>query len=76
MCIAAPMRVIKINEGSRSGVVSFSGNELTVNLGLVSVKEGDYVLVHAGCAVERISETRAEEIAEIFDLIGESANDP
>jgi hydrogenase expression/formation protein HypC len=46
--------------------VDFAGNVARVNVGVVSVRPGDYVLVHAGCAIEAMSEEKAMEILEIF----------
>ena len=75
MCIAAPMKVIEIDEYSRTGRVLFAGNEMKVNLSLVSPKVGEYVLVHAGCAIEIIQKETAEEILSIFEMIGDYANE-
>ena len=76
MCIAAPMEIIQIDDDGRFGTAVFSGNELRVNLGLVSAKKGDRVLVHAGCAIQIVDGDQADEIADIFkelaDLMNES----
>ena len=72
MCIAVPMMVTQINKESNSAKVSLSGNELDVNISLVDVKEGDYVLVHAGCAIEIIRKETADEIAEIYEMLDEA----
>jgi hydrogenase expression/formation protein HypC len=37
-----------------------------VNIGIVDTKVDDYVLVHAGMAIESMSEEKASEILEIF----------
>lgn len=60
MCVAVPGRVIEIN-GS-TGKVDFSGNVLDVQMGFVPAKIGDYVLVHAGSAIEVVRKDQAEEI--------------
>lgn len=64
MCVAVPGRVLSI-EGDR-GEVDFSGNIITVNLGFVKAKPGDYVLVHAGCAIEVIKKSQGEELLELY----------
>ncbi|MDR2163315.1 MAG: HypC/HybG/HupF family hydrogenase formation chaperone [Clostridiales Family XIII bacterium] len=64
MCVAYPGKVLNI-EG-RMAKVDFAGNVARVNVGVVSVRPGDYVLVHAGCAIEAMSEEKAMEILEIF----------
>ena len=73
MCIAVPMKLLSIDTESRSGTVLFSGNEMTVNLSLVSPEVGDYVLIHAGCAIEIVESEPAEELLEIFALLEETA---
>jgi hydrogenase expression/formation protein HypC len=46
--------------------VDFNGNTVDVNIGIVDVKADDYVLVHAGCAIEAMSKEKADSILEIF----------
>jgi hydrogenase expression/formation protein HypC len=64
MCVAYPGKVLDI-EG-RTARVDFAGTVLRVNVGVVDTRPGDYVLVHAGCAIESMSEEKAMEILEIF----------
>ncbi|MDR3225155.1 MAG: HypC/HybG/HupF family hydrogenase formation chaperone [Clostridiales Family XIII bacterium] len=64
MCVAYPGKVIGI-EG-RMAKVDFAGNVVDVNIGVVDTRPGDYVLVHAGCAIESMPESKAMEILEIF----------
>ena len=52
MCLAVPMKLTEMFDDG-TGVVQTGGAPLTVNLMLVpEVKLGDYVLVHAGSAIE------------------------
>lgn len=69
MCIAIPGRVTKI-EGDHASV-DFSGNQVNVNIGLVRPEVGQYVLVHAGCAIEVMEKDQAEEIIDLFSDIEE-----
>jgi hydrogenase expression/formation protein HypC len=65
MCLAVPMRVISIEDNV--GRVDASGAELQVSFELVDgVKLGDYVLVHAGFAIARLSEEDANETLAIL----------
>ena len=64
------MKITRIEADGRSGEAVFSGNALNVNLSLVDAKPGDYVLVHAGCAIEIIKKDEAEEILDIFETLG------
>jgi hydrogenase expression/formation protein HypC len=64
MCIAIPGKVVDIVDGK--GKVDFSGNIIDVNVSLVNAKIGDYVLVHAGCALEIMTQDKAEELIDLF----------
>ncbi|MDO4860234.1 MAG: HypC/HybG/HupF family hydrogenase formation chaperone [Bacillota bacterium] len=64
MCVAIPGKVISV-EGNRAKA-DFSGNIVDVNTGLVEPEVGQYVLVHAGCAIEVMEKEKAEEIIELF----------
>jgi hydrogenase expression/formation protein HypC len=62
------MEVIRI-EGTR-GVVRQSGVELVVALDLVDdVKVGDYVIVHAGFAIQAMPAAEAKETLAIFERL-------
>ena len=64
MCIAIPGKVIEVADGRAK--VDFSGNTVEVNTGLVDPKVGQYVLTHAGCAIEVMDKDKAEELIELF----------
>ncbi len=64
MCIAMPGKIKEIN--GNKAKVDFSGTEVTANVMMVDAKVGDYVLVHAGCAIEVLSQSKAEEMLSIF----------
>ncbi len=64
MCIAVAGRVIE-KEGSK-GKVDVRGNILRAELSLVDAQVGDYVLLHAGCAISLITKSEVEELDELF----------
>ena len=64
MCVAIPGRVTEI-EGTTAKVY-FNGNMVNVNVGLVEPEVGQYVLVHAGCAIEVMDKEQAQEIIDLF----------
>jgi len=70
MCIAIPGKVIEIIDGK--GKVDFSGNVVDVNVKLIDAKVGDYVLVHAGCALEVLQKDKAEELMDLFRELEEN----
>ncbi|MDR1247386.1 MAG: HypC/HybG/HupF family hydrogenase formation chaperone [Clostridiales Family XIII bacterium] len=64
MCVALPGKVLTISKNHAK--VDFSGNVVDVHTGLVTVSPGDYVLVHAGCAIEMMPQEKAEELLSVF----------
>lgn len=69
MCVAVPGKIIEINGDFAK--INIMNNITEVNIKLVDVKLGDYVLVHAGCALEVMKKEAAEELLEIFEALGE-----
>ena len=69
MCVATPMRVVAI-DGSLAEV-DVAGVHATIGLDLVDdVAVGDYVIVHAGYAIQRLSAHEAEETLAILERLG------
>ncbi len=65
MCLAIPAEVLKID--GNKGVVDYGGLEQEVSLDLLEdVHPGDYVLVHVGFAIEKLSKDAALETLAIF----------
>ena len=62
-------KVIEIKE--RDAVVDFNGNQVTARAGLVDVKVGDYVLVHAGCVIQKVTQQDMEDLKNLKELMGE-----
>ena len=70
MCVAVPAKVIEIYE--HESLVDFGQIKKKVNTFFIEdIKIGDYVLIHAGCAVEKISEEEAIETINLFKIISE-----
>lgn len=69
MCIAIPGKIVSL-EGSR-GKVDFNGNLVDISTGIIDAKIGDYVLVHAGCAIEVMELDMAQELISLFSELEE-----
>lgn len=69
MCVALPGKVIEIKD--RDAVVDFNGNQVTARAGLVDVKAGDYVLVHAGCVIQKVTQQDMDDLENLNELMGE-----
>lgn len=65
MCVAVPMKVIEVSEFSL--VAEIDGvTKKASRMTLDDVKPGDYVMIHAGFAIERIDPAAAEETLKIM----------
>ncbi|NLW46196.1 MAG: HypC/HybG/HupF family hydrogenase formation chaperone [Firmicutes bacterium] len=68
MCLAVPGEIVKIN--GIKGEVNFSGAVRIADLSLIpQVKVGDYVLVHAGCAIQIVPPDEAKVTIELFEEV-------
>jgi hydrogenase expression/formation protein HypC len=68
MCLAIPAKVISV-EGEKAKVDFGEGVSREVNITLVNVKIGDYVLVHAGYAIQVLEEKEALETIRLWNEI-------
>ncbi|MBI5177687.1 MAG: HypC/HybG/HupF family hydrogenase formation chaperone [Nitrospinae bacterium] len=65
MCLAVPMELVEHN-GFR-GVARLGGVSREINLLLVpDVKIGDYVIIHAGCAISVLSRDEAQKTIDLL----------
>ncbi len=70
MCLAVPMKLIK-REGLK-GIVELGGVEREVSLMMMpDAREGEYLIVHAGFAIQRLDEEEAHRTLELFKQMGE-----
>jgi hydrogenase expression/formation protein HypC len=65
MCIAIPAEVVEIRDGN-VGVVDYGDLRQEVRLDLVDAKVGEFVLVHVGFAIQKLSREEGLETREIF----------
>jgi len=68
MCLAIPAKVVSIKE-DRAEVDFGEGVLREVNVALVNAKIGDYVLVHAGYAIQVVDQKEAEETISLWNEI-------
>ncbi|MDO9546886.1 MAG: HypC/HybG/HupF family hydrogenase formation chaperone [Pelolinea sp.] len=72
MCLGIPGKIIKIYEieHTKMGRIDFSGVKLDVCLEAIPEAEvDDYVIVHAGFAISRLSEDEANETLSLLKEI-------
>ena len=65
MCLAIPLQLIEINGNVAVGEALGMKREIRVDF-IPEPKIGDYVIVHAGFAIERLGETQALEDLEAW----------
>lgn len=72
MCLAVPMRIEHINADGRSARVVRDGVSRDVDVSFIrDPEEGDYVIVHAGFAIERIEKKQAEDVLTSYNELME-----
>lgn len=69
MCLAIPSKVIQIDNDF--AIVDTMGTKRKISLQLLNddIEIGDYVLVHVGFAIEKLSEEEALETLKLFEEI-------
>lgn len=79
MCLAIPAKVVEIGkgkEGARAKAkADFGGVSREIDISLVDAKVGDYVMVHAGFAIEIMDEHEAKETIELWKEMLEKCSD-
>ena len=74
MCLSIPARIVTINgtmaEVSAGGAIFKAGLHMIEN-----AEVGDYILLHAGFAIQKISEKEAAETIKIFEEMNNSLNE-
>lgn len=69
MCLGIPMKIVDIN-GSE-GLVESGGLKRKANFSFIkNPKIGEYVLIHAGFAIEKIKEKEAQKTLKALKDIG------
>ncbi len=67
MCLAVPGRVLAIDDATDMATIALGEVRKDISLALVDdVSVDDYVLVHVGYALNRISTEEAEETLRLF----------
>ena len=65
MCLAVPMKVISLKEGT--GIAEMSGVRKEISfMMLPEAQIGDYVIVHAGFAIQKLNEEEAQKTLDLF----------
>lgn len=74
MCVAVPLRLVEINGDDAVAEINGASRSIKINF----IKEpavGDYVIVHAGFAIEKLKREQAEENLEAWAELSEALGD-
>ena len=67
MCLAIPGKIVSIDRKKGHASIDYGdGTKRIANVSLVDVKIGDYILVHAGFAIQVLDEKEANETLDLF----------
>jgi hydrogenase expression/formation protein HypC len=77
MCLGIPGRIVDLHDGGEVALVDVAGVVREINLALLDgpFRPGDYILIHSGFALERMSADEARDALAFFadgDLTGRS----
>jgi hydrogenase expression/formation protein HypC len=76
MCLAIPVRVAALLEGQQAEI-EIGGVRSRVSLALIDeVAVGDYLIVHAGFAINRLDVGEAEKTLALFEEIATRLGEP
>lgn len=64
MCLAIPGKILKIKD--QIAEVDFDGIVKDINIALVNVQKGDFVMVHAGFAIEKMDIDQVDYIQSVI----------
>jgi len=73
MCLAVPVRVLSIIGNRGKGEVG--GAQVEFNTGFIrGLKPGEYILLHAGFAIQKVDAAEAEKTLKLFEELNEGLN--
>ena len=76
MCLAVPMKLVEVAPSGIRGVALLAEVRYDVDLSLLEgAQTGDYLIVHAGFAIEKLDENEAlERIAMFREIAGDTSD--
>jgi hydrogenase expression/formation protein HypC len=74
MCLGVPVKIVQVK--GNEGVAEFKGVKKKINLELLeNVKKGDYVILHAGFAIQKMEPEEALETLKLFEELSGFENE-
>lgn len=74
MCLSVPAKVLSIKD--KTAIVSIGGTEYDASLQMIEgVEVGDYVLLHTGFVIQKLSEEEANETIKLLQEVFEKGDE-
>ena len=71
MCLSVPAKIVQVDKNLAKAEVGGLLREISIDL-CPEVAVGEYVLIHAGFAVQRLDEKEAKETLELLKQLAEA----
>jgi hydrogenase expression/formation protein HypC len=68
MCLAVPMKLVQISDSNAFAEIGGVQRQISLML-LPDAQIGDYVIVHAGFAIQKLNEAEAQKTLELLEQI-------
>lgn len=68
MCLGIPGKIIEINGSTAKVDIAGTKKEASIKL-MEDVKVGEFVIIHAGFAIEKVDEQKARETLELISEV-------
>ncbi len=80
MCLGIPGQVVELLPGNDNqlALVDIVGERRKINVGMlddVDLAAGDYILIHVGFAMSKVTEQEAAEALSMLEMMGQSLTD-
>jgi hydrogenase expression/formation protein HypC len=74
MCLAIPLKITEVNVNGKEAMAEIEGVKRKIRTDFIKeLKVGDYVIVHAGFALEKLTEEQALENMELIKEVTNAA---
>lgn len=71
MCLAIPVRIEEVLD-EHNALAEIGGLRKSINISLLDgVQVGDYVILHVGCALQRLNPEEAERTLALLESLGQ-----
>jgi hydrogenase expression/formation protein HypC len=77
MCLAVPGKIVEIDKENNQAIIDYgNGTKRKANISFLKVKVNEYVLVHAGFAIQKVDPKEAQETLKVFhDIMDNGAEE-